>query len=121
MRGGDVCIPLCDVAIAQTNGNEKFNRLADEFLAPIPEEPFGLGIDEHDPAGGIGNDQGIRHRFQQAEKRLRRELRWDRMRGRWKWRAQCAAILQGLDRRSKRGAIGGSSAKPAKYRLELLN
>ena len=34
-------------------------------LARIAEQPFGLGVDEHDLAGLVDDDHGIRRRFEQ--------------------------------------------------------
>ncbi|BCJ49193.1 hypothetical protein Asp14428_06680 [Actinoplanes sp. NBRC 14428] len=41
-------------------GDEDLDGFAEQFAAGVAEESFGLGVDEDDPAGGVGADDRVR-------------------------------------------------------------
>jgi hypothetical protein len=52
-------------------GDQHLHRLPGQFVAPVPEQPLGLGVDQHDPPITVDADHGVRRRLQQAaESRL---------------------------------------------------
>ncbi len=48
-------------------GQKDLDRLADQLVSGVAEEAFGLLVDEHHPAGGIGDDHGVRSRVEQRK------------------------------------------------------
>ena len=87
--------------------DQDLHRLADQLLAPVPEQPLGLRVHQHDPAAGVHAHHRIRCRLHQPEQRVIRELHgksppsWrcgrplagdpDGSRGKERWRASRAA------------------------------
>jgi hypothetical protein len=53
-------------------GDEHFNGLTEKLVPPVTKQSFGLGIDQGDLAMLIGNDHGIRGRFQKRLKFIMR-------------------------------------------------
>ena len=56
------------VAITKPLGHQYLDALAQQFLACVAEQPFGLGVDEHDLAAALGLDDHhrVRSGFEQV-------------------------------------------------------
>jgi len=46
-------------------GDQDLDWLAGQFLAGVPEQPFGLGVDQHDPPALVHAHCRVRCRLQQ--------------------------------------------------------
>jgi hypothetical protein len=53
LRVGDVPGPVAGVDVADRVRDEHVHRLADQFVAPVAEQPLGPGVDQRDPAIGV--------------------------------------------------------------------
>lgn len=57
---------MAGVRAAKALRHENFNRLAQQFLAFVAEECFGLGIDQYDASLPVDDDYRIRRGLEQA-------------------------------------------------------
>jgi hypothetical protein len=57
---------VLDVDLPEILGHQRLDGLADQVVAVIAEQPFGLPIDEPDDALLVHPHQGIGHSFKEA-------------------------------------------------------
>src|SRR4029450_5036791 len=56
---------MIDVSTSEPIGDEDFDRVSEEFRAPIAEDPFRLRVDQDDVAALVDDDNSVRRRFQE--------------------------------------------------------
>ena len=59
-------ISVGDMLVTKAVRYQPFDRLIEQFVAPIPEQLFSLRIDQSNQTIGANNDQGIGQRLQQS-------------------------------------------------------
>src|SRR5664279_1959831 len=72
----EVVLPVLGVDLPERRGHQRLDGLADQLVAVIAEQRFGLAINKPDRALRVHPHQGVRHSLQQVLEppRLRRHL-----------------------------------------------
>ena len=63
--GGEVRLATPRMAVGGVVRDEDLDRLAQQFVAPVPEQRLDLGVDQHDGAGPVDADDGVGCELQQ--------------------------------------------------------
>ncbi len=66
LRLGEIVAAVAHVGHAQAGRHQLLEQAAAQLAAAIAEQGFRLAVGQHDAAAGVGHDDGVRRRFEQA-------------------------------------------------------